>query len=251
MCWYRPDSSAVSVSEPAVSWPDVPARALLLVPAGSFEQHGPHLPLHTDTTIATAVASAAARRLPSSLVAPPLAFGSSGEHQDFPGTLSVGTLALQTLIIELVRSASRWAGRTVFVNGHGGNLTALRHAVPQLRREGHDAGWVPCAVPGADAHAGQLETSVMLFLAGDEVRMERAVAGNVSPLPLLMPALVTGGVRSVSPTGVLGDPRGATASSGAAALAAMVDDVVARVHSGLIGTDGLCGAPSGLLGAPS
>jgi mycofactocin precursor peptide peptidase len=223
-----------------LTWPDVPPRAILLVPTGSYEQHGPHLPLHTDTTIAVAVAQRAAEQLDAErvLVAPPLAFGASGEHQDFPGTVSMGTVALQAVIVELVRSASTWAARTVFVNGHGGNLTALRTAVALLQGEGHDAGWVPCAVPGGDAHAGHTETSLMLHLAPHEVRTDRAVAGNTQPLHRLMPALVADGVRALSPTGVLGDPRGATAEAGASILKSIVDDVVARILARAADRDG-------------
>jgi creatinine amidohydrolase len=221
------------------SWPDVPSRALLLIPTGSFEQHGPHLPLHTDTTIATAVAEQAANLLDGPVVVgPPVAYGASGEHQDFPGTVSMGTRALCAVLIELVRSASTWAGRTVFVNGHGGNRDALVAAVATLREEGRDAAWVPCAAPCGDAHAGQTETSVMLHLAPQLVDLSRAVAGNREPLHRLLPALVAGGVAAVSASGVLGDPHGATAESGAVLFAAMVDDVVARIRTGRAGADG-------------
>jgi|SRR5262245_28466017 len=216
-----------------LAWPDIPPRALLLVPTGSYEQHGPHLPLHTDTTIAVAVTERARALLTDApvLVAPAVAVGASGEHQDFPGTLSIGTAALRAVVVELVRSASAWAERVVFVNAHGGNLSALREAVSRLLQEGHDVDWVPCGVPRSDAHAGHMETSVMLHLAPHEVRMDRAVAGNLEQLDRLMPALVADGVRAVSPTGVLGDPRGATAEAGAAFVATMVGDVVSRIRS--------------------
>ena len=62
----------------------------------------------------------------SGLVAPAIAYGDSGEHQSFPGTISIGTEALSTLLLEYGRSATCWAQRLVFVNGHGGNITALR-----------------------------------------------------------------------------------------------------------------------------
>jgi mycofactocin precursor peptide peptidase len=226
------------------SWPDVPAHAWVLVPTGSFEQHGPHLPLHTDTTIAVAVAERAAEVLRRSgdvpvLVLPAITFGASGEHQAFPGTASIGTPALCETLVELVRSVATWAHRLVFVNGHGGNLAALGLAVGQLRTEGHDVGWVPCAVAGGDAHAGRDETSMMLHLVPHTVDMARAVAGNLQPLGELMPALVAGGVASVSSTGVLGDSRGASADEGARLLASIVDDVVVRVLSGRCDTGGL------------
>jgi creatinine amidohydrolase len=221
------------------AWPDVPAAAVLLVPTGSFEQHGPHLPLHTDTTIATAVAEGVARVLgPRTVVGPPIAYGSSGEHQSFAGTVSLGTDALRLAIVELVRSASTWAQRLVLVNGHGGNVTALRLAVELLRTEGRDAAWLPCVASEGDAHAGHVETSLMLHLAPHTVDQARAVAGNREPLRDLMPALVAGGVGAVSPTGVLGDPRGATAEAGAVLLQSMIDDAVKRIRDGRPSTDG-------------
>jgi creatinine amidohydrolase len=221
------------------AWPDVPAAAVLLMPTGSFEQHGPHLPLHTDTTIATAVSEGVARVLgPHAVVGPPIAYGSSGEHQSFAGTVSLGTDALRLAIVELVRSASTWARRVVLVNGHGGNVAALRLAVGLLRTEGRDAAWVPCAAPDADAHAGHVETSLMLHLAPQTVDLSRAVAGNREPLRDLMPALVAGGMGAVSPTGVLGDPRGATAEAGALLLRSMIANVATRIRNGRPGTDG-------------
>src|SRR4051794_27413330 len=95
---------------------------LVLVPVGSTEQHGPHLPLDTDTVIATAVAHGVAAELPGTWVAPPISYGSSGEHQSFPGTASIGTEALTHVLVELARSMRTWASRVVFVNAHGGNV---------------------------------------------------------------------------------------------------------------------------------
>src|SRR3546814_19488335 len=114
------------------------ARApLVLVPVGSIEQHGPHLPLDTDTTIAVAVAEAVAATLAGHLhgtwVAPALSYGSSGEHQSFAGTCSIGTPTLRLVLVELVRSMSTWADRVVFGTAHGGHLEALRSAVAQMR----------------------------------------------------------------------------------------------------------------------
>jgi creatinine amidohydrolase len=205
------------------AWPEVPDRAVVLVPVGSTEQHGPHLPLDTDTVIADAVARRAAALLsdPRILVASAIGYGSSGEHQDFPGTISIGTDALRIVLVELARSLRTWAARVVFVNGHGGNLTALRAAVEQLLVEQHDVAWVPCAVPGADGHAGRVETSLMLHLQPDTVRLDRAEAGNTAPLSQILPSLVAHGARAVSANGVLGDPTGANAAEGAATLEAM------------------------------
>ena len=213
--------------------PDIPAGVTVLVPVGSTEQHGPHLPLDTDTVIATAVASAAAETLVAAgqrvMVAPSLAYGSSGEHQDFPGTCSIGTDALRTVLVELTRSVRTWARRVVFVNAHGGNLAALREAIRQLTDEGHDVTWVACATEEVDLHAGRTETSLMLHLRPRDVRLERAEAGNTAPLRELLPLMIAGGIKAVSANGVLGDPAGATAEEGATVLAAMARDVIASL----------------------
>jgi creatinine amidohydrolase len=207
-------------------WPELSERPLLVVPLGSVEQHGHHLPLGTDTSVACAVAQAAAGSLDDALLAPALAYGASGEHEGFPGTISIGTEALTGLLVEYGRSAGRWAGRVLVVNGHGGNLDALRAAVPLLRQEGREVAWFPCGTAGGDAHAGRTETSLMLHVEPDGVRADRAVAGETAPLGALLPRLRAEGVRAVSPTGVLGDPAAATPAEGAALLAAMARRLV-------------------------
>jgi mycofactocin precursor peptide peptidase len=208
-------------------WPDVPESPLLVVPLGSVEQHGHHLPLSTDTAVAAAVARAAVDALDGALLAPAVPYGASGEHEGFPGTVSIGTEALTGLLVEYGRSACRWAGRLLVVNGHGGNHQALRTAVPLLRAESRDVAWFPCALPGSDAHAGRTETSLMLHVEPDGVRPDRAVAGVTTPIGDLLPRLRTEGVHGVSPTGVLGDPAGASAAEGADLLARLVDRLVA------------------------
>ena len=210
-------------------WPEIPEGGLLVVPLGAVEQHGPHLPLTTDTALATAVAEAATGIVDGALLAPALAYGASGEHEGFPGTVSIGTAALTTLLVEYGRSAGRWAGRLLVVNGHGGNLDALRAAVPLLRTEGRDVAWSPCGVPGGDAHAGRTETSLMLHVEPRGVRGALAEAGETAPVGELLPRLRAEGVRGVSPNGVLGDPAGASAAEGAELLAGMVARLVAAV----------------------
>ena len=210
-------------------WPDIPDRPLVVVPLGAVEQHGHHLPLATDTAIASAVARTALPDLDGALLAPALPYGASGEHEGFPGTVSIGTEALTTVLVELGRSAGRWAGRVLVVNGHGGNLEALRTAVPLLRSEGRDVAWFPCGVPGGDAHAGRTETSLMLHVEPAGVREADAVAGETEPVSSILPRLRAEGVRAVSPTGVLGDPAGASATEGAELLATIARRLVAGV----------------------
>ncbi|MBW0019391.1 MAG: mycofactocin biosynthesis peptidyl-dipeptidase MftE [Mycobacterium sp.] len=210
----------------------------ILIPLGSTEQHGPHLPLDTDTRIATAVACAAAARLHGWLVAPAIAYGASGEHQSFPGTISIGIEALTSLLVEYGRSASCWAQRMVFVNGHGGNMVALNRAVGLLRSEGRDAGWCPCAAAGGDAHAGHTETSVLLHISPADVLTDQWLAGNAAPLPELLPTMLRGGVAAVSAVGVLGDPTTATAADGQRIFSEMVEGCVRRVDRWSPGPDG-------------
>ncbi|MET7486138.1 mycofactocin biosynthesis peptidyl-dipeptidase MftE [Streptomyces sp. NPDC005538] len=225
------------------AWPSVPSDALVLLPIGSTEQHGPHLPLDTDSFIADAIARRAATSVPTALVAPTLPYGASGEHADFPGTVSIGQEALRTVLVEAVRSLSLWARRIVLVNGHGGNTAPLDTALHLLRSEGHDVAWTACAVPGGDAHAGRTETSVMLHLAPDRVKLEAAVAGDTRPLAALLPELMAHGVRAVSPSGVLGDPTGATAAEGRRATDAMVAAAVRRITAWTVDDRGRLAEP--------
>ena len=212
----------------------------VIIPLGSAEQHGPHLPFSTDTDIAVAVSERVLKQFTAgqvpAVLAPALPFGSSGEHQSFAGTISIGTEALTLILIELVRSVSEWGGRTLFVNGHGGNITALSAAVPQLILEHHRVAWTSCSVPELpeipsdrrDTHAGRIETSLMLALNPDVVRHTRAEAGNTQPLGAIIADIEQSGVQAVSPNGVLGDPSGASAAEGEALLAAIVETIVTR-----------------------
>lgn len=210
------------------TWPelehqlDKQVTPILLVPLGSTEQHGPHLPIGTDTFIAEAWCKGLASQGVGVLVAPALPYGSAGEHQNFPGTLSIGAEALHLVLIELARSAAHSFARVVFVSGHAGNLGPLRRAVRQLRDEGHDvAGLVP-VLKGSDAHAGRTETSLMLAINEDSVRLGSAEPGNSEPIADLLERLQSAGTRSVSPNGVLGDPAGASQAEGRALLNVLV-----------------------------
>jgi mycofactocin precursor peptide peptidase len=201
---------------------------LLILPVGSCEQHGPHLPLDTDTRIAAAVVEAVVRDRAGLVAADPLPFGASGEHSGFPGTVSLGTPALTGALIEVARSLGPEFSGLVLLSWHGGNREAIEAAVSAIRGEGRRALAVFPTVRG-DAHAGRTETSLMLALSPDGVRLDRAAAGDTRPLGALLPELRAGGVRAVSPTGVLGDPAGATAAEGRDLLATLASQAAACI----------------------
>jgi creatinine amidohydrolase len=193
----------------------------LLVPLGSTEQHGPHLPLDTDTRVAVAWCEALAEGRPGVVVGPAIPVGSSGEHEGFPGTISIGQEALEVLAVELVRSATRWVDEVVLVCGHGGNAEPVRRAVDLLVSEGRRVHALFPRLAG-DAHAGRTETSLLLHVAPDVVRLDRAEAGCTVAVSDLMEVLRRSGLAEVAPNGVLGDPTGASADEGRRLLQRLV-----------------------------
>ncbi len=198
-----------------LTWTEIASIApasLLAVPVGSTEQHGPHLPLGTDTAIASELCERLASKRADVVIGPALCYTASGEHAGFPGTLSVGNRVLRDVLVEVGRSADAFGG-LLFVSAHGGNAGALRIAVGTLTGESRNVrGWCPPLPPGADAHAGRVETSVIMALRPDLVGcVPPASDGCELPLAEVISALRRLGVRSVSANGVLGNPE---ASSG-------------------------------------
>jgi creatinine amidohydrolase len=207
------------------TWPELAREPppTLLIPLGATEQHGPHLPLQTDTLIAVALAERIAQARSGLIVGPALPYGASGEHAGFPGTLSLGQAALETAVVALVRSADHF-DEVILLSWHGGNAAPLARATARLRHDGRRVGvWEP-SLPDGDAHAGRIETSLMLAIAPALVGEQRPV-GATQPLARLLPALRRDGVRAVSSSGVLGDARGASAAEGERLLAALTADL--------------------------
>jgi len=201
---------------------DVPR--IVLIPVGSLEQHGPHLPLDTDTRIATALAEHVCELRDDMVVGPAVAIGASGEHAGFEGTLSIGTDALTAVLVELARSADAYRG-VVFVNGHGGNRDALLAARAILHHEGRTVvAWSP-SIPGGDAHAGHSETSLLLAIDPDCVRVDAIEKGVTTPLSELLTDLQTSGLSSISRNGILGDPTTATVEHGNELLLTLIADL--------------------------
>ncbi len=237
------------------TWPDVEKLLeqgfdSLLLMLGATEQHGPHLPLSTDTILAEALALDIAARLGQTLVAPIIPIGTSDEHKEFCGTLSLSKATLAGLIYDLGFSASRHGFKRLLVlSSHGGNYEAIRQGVTQLRQNVADleviaftdlikamqtvtnkeSADLPEAVMGW--HAGERETSQMLHLRPDLVQMERAAAGYIGDMQTLMPRLKQAGLRPVTANGVLGDPTLATAARGKIYLEQVALALVAAINT--------------------
>ncbi len=229
----------------ALTWPDVPDGSLLVVATGSCEQHGPHLPMDTDLRIAEHLAGCLVDERRDAVLAPSITIGASGEHQSFPGTLSIGTEALRMVLVELIRSALPEAGLgrpapfrgVVVVNGHGGNIDAASAAARQLAEEGRDVlVWHPVVRDG-DSHAGRTETSLLLHLAPEVVRLDRLEVGATARWREIGDVLRSEGLAAVTPNGVLGDPRPATAEEGERLIETLSAELVtaARERFGPVG----------------
>ena len=219
----------------AMTWPEVPEQSVLVVPVGSCEQHGPHLPLDTDLRIATELARRLVDGRDDAVLGPAIPIGASGEHESFPGTLSIGTEALVSVVVELGRSALPQPGSerpapftaVLFVNGHGGNIEALTRARALLVAEGRDVEvWHP-RVPDGDSHAGRTETSMMLAMDPASVRVDRLVVGSTARWREIGPVVVADGLRAVTDNGILGDPRDADAAHGEQLLAELTTQLIA------------------------
>lgn len=193
-------------------------QPIVILPLGAWEQHGPHLPLHTDTLIVEAVISSALSRLPdhqdSFFVAPTMSITASDEHAGFAGGLSCGTQALVDSVVAIARSAS-WARGVCVVNGHGGNFEALKNIASALEYEKIRATqWSLPSYKGGDMHAGHTETSLLLHLHPGLVRHDKIEVGAVDINASDINTMQVDGVQAVSPNGVLGDPRTANPQHG-------------------------------------
>jgi len=242
-----------------LTWPDVKAldfnKLIVLFPTGSFEQHGPHLPFTTDTDIATAVAERLEGAMPDRvLLVPTLWTGLSTHHMHFPGTLDVPQAVYIQLITELGKSMATMGAKKVFIlNGHGGNDTPLRAALRELKtavprtRFVFASYWTLAAKTlrevresesGGMGHACEMETSIMLHLWPDRVKMDRAVRdgpAHTDPyrkadMQYGRPVFFVNEFHEVSQSGVVGHPDLATAEKGRRFLDGIVTEVSAFVE---------------------
>jgi len=236
---------------PYLSWTQVKnlpdkANTLMIQPIGAIEQHGPHLPLVVDSAIATAVVGKALSQLDTAIPAyalPPLYYGKSNEHSDFPGTVTLSATTLMAVLTETAESLYRAGFRKLLlINGHGGQPQVLEIVARDLREQHRDFMVFPLFVWGAPhgvtdivgaaeyeqgIHAGDVETSVMLALMPEQVTMDKTVRELPNSFPpgsllSLEGRLPTAWVMSdLSQSGVVGDATVATAEKGEAILASV------------------------------
>jgi creatinine amidohydrolase len=241
-----------------LSWPEVkslrPATKVILFPLGSFEQHGPHLPLTTDTDIVTAVAHGVERQRPARVLCLPTLWpGHSTHHLSFPGTLSVGQMPYIQLVVELGRSVVGLGAKKVFLlNGHGGNDVPVRAALRELKTEFPKVRfvfasyWTLAAAtiqqvresgPGGLGHACELETSIMLHLCPGRVKLSLAKRDGPrhtdryrkADMLYGRPVYFVNEFDEVTKSGTIGHPDLATAEKGEKFLKGIVSEVTAFV----------------------
>ena len=229
-----------------VSW--VEAQAILkkvdtvILPVGSTEQHGPHCPLGTDHLTAEAVANMVGDRVKLPVL-PVVPVGVSSHHRQFSGTLWASPLVFREYVKSIILSASSHGPKKFFiVNGHGGNTPSLKEVAEDLRSDEGIFLAIATAYPTKlDGHAGEDETSIMLYLRPELVKMEKAVdtkqnealAGIGMKTQKVGPADFGFDTIDLSPTGVFGaagktiEATKATAAHGEEIVKAHVDELCA------------------------
>lgn len=208
---------------------DVRDRRVAVLPVGSTEQHGPHLPLATDSVIAWTIASEIAARYPVRLL-PPIQFSCSQEHADWPGTVSITARTLISVVTDIADSLRR-TGVTglVLVNGHGGN-----YVLQNVVQEGEGMALFPgrddwafarekagIETPAfSDMHAGELETSILLHAHPDLLRPGFEDSDHLAEDRRHM---LTLGLAPYTSSGVIGRPSLASARKGELLLAGLTE----------------------------
>ncbi|MGJ6969945.1 creatininase family protein [Streptosporangium sp. G11] len=199
-----------------------------ILPVGSFEQHGDHLPLSTDTIVATLIAREIADAYPV-LLLPPVTISCSHEHSAWPGTVSISARTLHAIVTDIYDSVTR-SGPTalVVINGHGGNYV-LSNVVQEASAESRNMALFPSreawnearataqlvSTMHEDMHAGELETSLLLHACPEVIRPGYQSADWTSDDRR---HLLTKGMQAYTESGVIGRPSLATAEKGKAVL---------------------------------
>ena len=236
-----------------MTWPQIKAALdggteTAIIPTASVEQHGPHLPLLTDTIIGGRVAEMIARKLGKTLVAPVIRPGLSSHHMHFAGSFTASPETFRAVIEEHCVSLSTHGFKSIIItSGHGGNFTYIDGIGPYLQdslhRKGHPVRIIPhvnllhysriqqnflgenYGVPLEEAgfHADVIETACMLVIRPDLVDMSKAEPGYIGDNKPLLDRIFVEGMHSVTANGIVGDPRRATREMGEALLDHLTD----------------------------
>jgi len=215
-----------------------------VLPLGSTEYHGDHLPFGTDTLVAESLAEAVSQRVAGMLCLPTLPFGMSRHYASFPLSITLSTETQIHVIKEVIDSLNQQGlRRLLIINGHDGNLPAIEAATREYRADHSemkiavlDAWWVTAAelLPkgtfeawGGLGHAGEGETSIMLKVAPELVNLSRA-RGHIPNLPEHVQ--VKWLFKEITPFGVTGDPTKATSEKGILMWNALVDHLVSFIE---------------------
>jgi creatinine amidohydrolase len=244
-----------------MTWPEVAEAAredrVAVIPIGTLEDHGLHLPIDTDVRIIEAICAGACARVPSSVVLlPPVCHGYSPHHLDFPGAITINWKTFVDYLLDITRSlVVHGFRRFILANGHGSNgplvnmaarLTIVEHpesiacdyfylqtpagreALQRVRES---------AFPGGMAHACELETSIYLHLDESLVQMDKAEQDYSAPPSDYFyydwvdgPGSMMEHWSTLSRTGTMGDPTCATAEKGRILLAVAVDELTAVIE---------------------
>jgi creatinine amidohydrolase len=244
-----------------LTWPEindaVDLGKVCVVPCGAVEQHGPHLPLDVDLVCPTGIARGAGQEIPAkTLVLPVVAYGYTGHVMDFPGTINSHYEHFIHHVLDITKSlAYHGFKKILLLNGHGSNMPNLDLVARRTNLE-TDAecvatawwqlltvdkeflpGWRESKFPGGCAHAGELETSLYMYLDGDNVRKDKIKNGTISfnednsPFNFVDlfgqgPATVVSWTSSYSESGVLGEAELATEEKGKRAYDEAVKQLV-------------------------
>jgi len=235
------------------TWPEVREAVreskVPLLPVGSIEDHGPHLPLETDTFIVSEICRRAAERIPEEVVLmPEISYCFNEHHMDFPGNISVEPYHFIDYVFDVCRSLTRHGFRRIMmINGHGSNAPFLDIVARRVNNETDSicvsVNWWSLArdairrIVGPTSHAGEMETSVMLYLKPEAVDMGKAEADLNIYMGQGKSKFIWRDLVNPSPVsfmewwsrfakvGVIGDPTKATAEKGRI----IVEETVARL----------------------
>jgi len=243
------------------SWPEVEAALregydTVIIPTASVEQHGPHLPVLTDTLIGDVLGERIAASLGKAFSAPVIRPGLSEHHMAFPGsfTLSPDTFlqVVEAYCLSLARHGFRYL---VLISSHGGNFSAIEQGAGKIQERIREAGLPAVVIPYVDlekyvrmqqeflveryggqaeeasGHADVVETAMMLAIRPDLVNMDKAEPGWMGDLFTVKEQLFSQGLQSITANGILGDPRRASADMGRQVLDLTVREMTADIRA--------------------